>query len=114
MPSTRRRSAISSRELLADPERSAFLKDFGALAETVAFFGRINSLVLTVLKIASPGVPDFYQGTELPALTLVDPDNRRRVDFAAAAQHLEAIERLARSGAREQALCDSQAPATAP
>ena len=37
-----------------------------------------------VLKIASPGMPDFYQGTELPALTLVDPDNRRRVDFDAA------------------------------
>ena len=39
-------------------------------------------------------MPDFYQGTELPALTLVDPDNRRRVDFDAAAQHLDAIERL--------------------
>lgn len=81
-------------ELLADPERSAFLKDFGALAATVAFFGRINSLALTVLKITSPGIPDFYQGTELPALTLVDPDNRRRVDFAGAAQHLDAVERL--------------------
>jgi (1->4)-alpha-D-glucan 1-alpha-D-glucosylmutase len=81
-------------ELLADPERSAFLKDFRTLAEVVAFFGRINSLVQTVLKIASPGVPDFYQGTELTALTLVDPDNRRPVDFAAAAQHLEATERL--------------------
>ena len=64
------------------------------LAQTVAFFGRINSLVQTVLKIASPGMPDFYQGTELPALTLVDPDNRRRVDFDAAARHLDAIERL--------------------
>jgi (1->4)-alpha-D-glucan 1-alpha-D-glucosylmutase len=81
-------------ELLADPERSAFLKDFGALAETVTFFGRINSLALTVLKIASPGIPDFYQGTERPALTLVDPDNRRRVEFTAAAQHLDAVERL--------------------
>jgi (1->4)-alpha-D-glucan 1-alpha-D-glucosylmutase len=81
-------------ELLADPERSAFLKDFRTLAETVAFFGRINSLVLTVLKIASPGVPDFYQGTELTALTLVDPDNRRRVDYAAAAGYLDVTERL--------------------
>jgi (1->4)-alpha-D-glucan 1-alpha-D-glucosylmutase len=81
-------------ELLADPERSAFLKDFRSLAETVAFFGRINSLAQTVLKIASPGVPDFYQGTELPALTLVDPDNRRRVDFEAAGQTLDVVERL--------------------
>jgi (1->4)-alpha-D-glucan 1-alpha-D-glucosylmutase len=79
-------------DLLGDPERSPFLKDFRALAEPVAFFGHINSLVQTVLKICSPGVPDFYQGTELTALTLVDPDNRRRVDFAGAAQQLEAIE----------------------
>jgi (1->4)-alpha-D-glucan 1-alpha-D-glucosylmutase len=81
-------------ELLADPERSAFMKDFRALATTVAFFGRINSLVQTVLKITAPGMPDFYQGTELTALTLVDPDNRRRVDFDAAAAHLDVIERL--------------------
>ncbi len=81
-------------ELLGDPERSAFLKDFRVLAETAAFFGSINSLVQTVLKIAAPGVPDFYQGTEFPALTLVDPDNRRRVDFDAAAQQLDAIESL--------------------
>jgi len=81
-------------ELLGDPERSAFLKDFRVLAETVAFFGSINSLVQTVLKITAPGVPDFYQGTEFPVLTVVDPDNRRRVDFAAAAQHLDAIETL--------------------
>jgi (1->4)-alpha-D-glucan 1-alpha-D-glucosylmutase len=81
-------------ELLGDPERSAFLKDFRVLAETVAFFGSINSLVQTVLKIAAPGIPDFYQGTELPALTLVDPDNRRRVDFEALAQQLAEIERL--------------------
>ncbi|HKQ13941.1 MAG TPA: malto-oligosyltrehalose synthase [Steroidobacteraceae bacterium] len=81
-------------ELLADPERNAFMKDFQVLAATVAFFGRINSLAQTVLKIASPGLPDFYQGTELPALTLVDPDNRRRVEFQAAATQLDVIERL--------------------
>ncbi len=77
-------------DLLGDPERSPFLRDFRALAEPVAFFGRVNSLVQTVLKICSPGVPDFYQGTELTTLTLVDPDNRRRVDFEAAAQRLDA------------------------
>jgi Maltooligosyl trehalose synthase len=80
-------------DLFADRQRSAFLKDFGTLAETVAFFGRINSLVQTVLKITSPGVPDFYQGTELTALTLVDPDNRRRVDYDAATRYLEVTER---------------------
>src|SRR5438045_9411371 len=41
-----------------------------------------NSLAQVVLKIASPGVPDFYQGTELWDLSLVDPDNRRPVDYA--------------------------------
>ena len=81
-------------ELLADPERSAFVRDFRVLAATVAFFGRINSLAQAVLKIASPGLPDFYQGTELTALTLVDPDNRRRVDFDAAVAHLDVIDRL--------------------
>ena len=81
-------------ELLGDPERSAFLKDFRVLAEIVAFFGTLNSLVQMVLKITAPGVPDFYQGTEVPALTLVDPDNRRSVDFAALAQRLDEVESL--------------------
>jgi (1->4)-alpha-D-glucan 1-alpha-D-glucosylmutase len=52
----------------------------------------VNSWVTTVLKITSPGVPDFYQGTELPAFTLVDPDNRAPVDFDAAAAHLNSLE----------------------
>jgi (1->4)-alpha-D-glucan 1-alpha-D-glucosylmutase len=47
-----------------------------------------------VLKLASPGVPDFYQGTELWDLSLVDPDNRRPVDFAARARLLDEIEPL--------------------
>jgi (1->4)-alpha-D-glucan 1-alpha-D-glucosylmutase len=43
--------------------------------------GRINSLAQTLLKLTAPGVPDLYQGTELWALALVDPDNRRPVDY---------------------------------
>ena len=43
--------------------------------------GRINSLSQTLIKMVAPGVPDFYQGTELWDLSLVDPDNRRPVDF---------------------------------
>lgn len=82
--------------LLENPERSAFVRDCAALAGTVAFFGRINSLAQTTLKITSPGVPDFYQGSELPILALVDPDNRRPVDYAAAAQLLERIQQLDR------------------
>jgi len=51
--------------------------------------GRINSLAQTLIKLTAPGVPDFYQGTELWDLSLVDPDNRRDVDFALRAQLLE-------------------------
>lgn len=48
----------------------------------MAFFGRVNSLAQTLLKITAPGVPDFYQGSELWDLNLVDPDNRRPVDYS--------------------------------
>jgi (1->4)-alpha-D-glucan 1-alpha-D-glucosylmutase len=60
--------------------------------------GRINSLAQTLIKMVAPGVPDFYQGTELWDLSLVDPDNRRPVDF-------EARARLARR-ARELSAAD--------
>ena len=80
--------------LLENPERNAFVKDFTSFAQTIAFFGQLNTLAVTMLKIASPGVPDFYQGTERIALTLVDPDNRRPVDFEAAARQLEELQRL--------------------
>jgi (1->4)-alpha-D-glucan 1-alpha-D-glucosylmutase len=78
-------------QLLNNPERNAFLRDFMSFVGTITFFGRVNSLVTTALKIMSPGVPDFYQGTELPAFTLVDPDNRAPVDFSAAAAQLESL-----------------------
>jgi (1->4)-alpha-D-glucan 1-alpha-D-glucosylmutase len=86
-------------QLLSNPERNAFLRDFSSLATTLIFFGRINSLATTALKITAPGVPDFYQGTELPALTLVDPDNRAPVDFEAAARRLDALAEVTDLGA---------------
>lgn len=58
-----------------------FLQAFRPFAQQVAVYGAINSLAQLVLKIASPGVPDFYQGTELWDLNLVDPDNRRPVNY---------------------------------
>lgn len=58
-----------------------FLAHFVPFAERAARAGMMNSLAQLVLKLASPGVPDFYQGTELWDLSLVDPDNRRPVDF---------------------------------
>ena len=54
----------------------------------------INSLAQVTLKIGSPGVPDFYQGTELWDLNLVDPDNRRPVDFAHRARLLDDVDLL--------------------
>jgi (1->4)-alpha-D-glucan 1-alpha-D-glucosylmutase len=67
-----------------DPEgeAAAFLADFVEFQRATARAGVYNSLAQTLLKIASPGVPDFYQGTELWQLDLVDPDNRRPVDYA--------------------------------
>jgi (1->4)-alpha-D-glucan 1-alpha-D-glucosylmutase len=61
----------------------AFLASFVPMARRLAAAGMTNSLAQLVLKIASPGVPDIYQGTELWDFSLVDPDNRRPVDFAA-------------------------------
>jgi (1->4)-alpha-D-glucan 1-alpha-D-glucosylmutase len=64
---------------LADP---VFLADLEKFVTPLIKPGCINSLAQTLLKLAAPGVPDIYQGTELLDLSLVDPDNRRPVDFA--------------------------------
>jgi (1->4)-alpha-D-glucan 1-alpha-D-glucosylmutase len=60
----------------------AFLKSFRRLHKRLAYFGALSSLAQLVLKNTSPGVPDFYGGTEIWDLSLTDPDNRRPVDFA--------------------------------
>jgi (1->4)-alpha-D-glucan 1-alpha-D-glucosylmutase len=62
-------------------ENKIFLDDLRRFSQRVAFFGCFNSLSQTLLKITSPGVPDFYQGAELWDLNLVDPDNRLPVDY---------------------------------
>ncbi len=67
--------------LLADGDGNAFLADFAPLQRRVAFYGQQNALAQTLLKLASPGVPDIYQGTELWDFSLVDPDNRHPVDY---------------------------------
>jgi len=61
--------------------QNEFLHDFIQFSEKIAYYGAINSLAQVLLKITLPGVPDFYQGTELWVFSLVDPDNRRPVDF---------------------------------
>jgi len=69
-----------------------FLADFQEFASEIAFFGAINSLAQVVVKLAAPGVPDIYQGSELWNLAMVDPDNRRPVDFGARDRLLTEIE----------------------
>jgi (1->4)-alpha-D-glucan 1-alpha-D-glucosylmutase len=69
------------RSLLNPASDNRFLVDFQRLQAMTAWAGMFNSLSQLVLKIASPGVPDFYQGSELWDFSLVDPDNRRPVDF---------------------------------
>jgi (1->4)-alpha-D-glucan 1-alpha-D-glucosylmutase len=70
-----------------------FLARFVPFASRVARLGVHNSLVQLALKLTAPGVPDIYQGCELWDFSLVDPDNRRRVDFAQRAALLDAVER---------------------
>lgn len=62
----------------------AFLASFRTKAQRIARLGLVNSLAQVVLKITSPGVPDFYQGCEGWSLTLVDPDNRQLVNWSEA------------------------------
>jgi (1->4)-alpha-D-glucan 1-alpha-D-glucosylmutase len=64
------------------------MKAFLRFHKRVAFHGFLNALAQVVLKIFSPGLPDFYQGTELWDFSLVDPDNRRPVDYALRADSL--------------------------
>ena len=78
-------------KLLGQPMENKFLARFLPFQKKVAYFGVLNSLAQTVIKMGSPGVPDLYQGTELWDLSLVDPDNRRPVDFTRRRRYLQEI-----------------------
>ncbi len=67
---------------------SAFAWEAARFVQRIAPAGAVNGLAQTLLKLAVPGVPDFFQGTELWDFSLVDPDNRRPVDFAARSEML--------------------------
>ena len=66
--------------LLAPGERNLFLADLQTTVRDIAWFGALNSTTLAAIKTLSPGVPDFYQGHAAIELTLMDPDNRARID----------------------------------
>lgn len=78
-------------EELLSPKNEGFLRDFSAFQKKTAYCGMINSLAGVLLKITCPGVPDFYQGSELWDFRLVDPDNRGRVDFGERSRLVEAV-----------------------
>jgi len=81
---------------ILEPRRdNAFLADFIPFQRKVAFYGRFNALSQCLIKIAAPGIPDFYQGTECWQLALVDPDNRRPVAYADRKRALQAFRRYA-------------------
>lgn len=93
-----------AKALLDAPAQSAFRRSFDKLAQLVAYHGAWNSLSQLVVKITAPGVPDFYQGSELWTFQLVDPDNRRPVDYARRREALQALEHVTPRGRRPLAV----------
>jgi (1->4)-alpha-D-glucan 1-alpha-D-glucosylmutase len=74
-----------------------FRQDFEEFVNGLIEPGRVHSLAQVLLKLTSPGVPDFYQGTEIWDLSLVDPDNRRPVDYELRRKLLNEIPKLSAS-----------------
>jgi len=82
-------------------EDNAFWADFLPFQKEIGAYGVYNSLSQTTLKITCPGLPDFYQGAELWDLNLVDPDNRRPVDFDIRLEALKALEAASSEGSAD-------------
>ena len=88
-------------------ENPPFLKDLNDSLPRIVRLGMLVSLSQALLKVASPGVPDYYQGTELFDFSLVDPDNRRPVDYAVRRKYLD--ETAVDPGELLQSLSDGRA-----
>jgi (1->4)-alpha-D-glucan 1-alpha-D-glucosylmutase len=78
--------------ILHSSAEKGFWEAFLPFGQKIARYGTYNSFSQTLIKITAPGVPDFYQGTELPDLNLVDPDNRRPVNYVERAQILNEVQ----------------------
>jgi (1->4)-alpha-D-glucan 1-alpha-D-glucosylmutase len=102
------------RAIVGNMDEGACLSDIQRLADRLSWFGAWNGLTLTLLKYASPGVPDLYQGSELIELSLVDPDNRRPVDYALRQRQLGELKRLAQPAAHAGLAARVRALAAAP
>jgi len=85
-------------EILVPSQENAFVASLTAFSSDVGRVGMINSMSQTLLKLTCPGVPDLYQGTELWDLSLVDPDNRRPVDYSRRAEILNEMKTWPKSG----------------
>src|SRR5438067_3388181 len=83
-----------SRIITGRPRARNFVFFLEELVQSIGLFGAMNSLAQTTLKLMAPGNPDVYQGTELWDLSLVDPDNRRPVDFGLRRRLLAELDRL--------------------
>jgi (1->4)-alpha-D-glucan 1-alpha-D-glucosylmutase len=83
------------RAILDPGARNQFLRQFSAFHSLISRVGMLNSLSQTLLKLTSPGVPDIYQGNELWDFSLVDPDNRRPVDYSRRREMLKSLRKRA-------------------
>jgi (1->4)-alpha-D-glucan 1-alpha-D-glucosylmutase len=86
----------------ANGQPNVFLEQLQLFMPAIAFFGAINSLAQRVLMITSPGNPDIYQGTELWDFSLVDPDNRRPVDYGLRRRYLHELRQRLRHDRLDQ------------
>jgi (1->4)-alpha-D-glucan 1-alpha-D-glucosylmutase len=84
-----------------------FLNDFLPFQRKISHFGLLNSLGQTLIKLTAPGVPDIYQGNELWEFALVDPDNRRAVDYEFRRQALQQLEAGAGQAGQIRELADN-------
>jgi (1->4)-alpha-D-glucan 1-alpha-D-glucosylmutase len=89
-------------KVLDSSPKNKFLPSFLPVAEEIARLGAINSLSQVALKLTAPGVPDIYQGSEIWNLSLVDPDNRRPVDYQRSREMLESLEKASPEELLEQ------------
>ena len=91
-------------EAILDRTRpNPFLQDLTALIQSIIIpVGLSNALAQALIKIAAPGIPDFYQGTELWDFTLVDPDNRRPIDYLHRARLLAQLQEVSREGGADR------------
>ena len=93
LPNTAHENALKNfvASVLKPGSSNAFLRDFAAFQRSIGKRGMVNCLAQTLIKIISPGIPDFYQGSEVWDLRLVDPDNRQPVDFSKRVSMLAAL-----------------------